>query len=171
MTKNERVRRVAKLCCHCARNTAYYRAGWERNELVTKVDFLINANTNALDIAVLEWCKLFTDCGGKQNWRTVVPEKDKFLPELYAQLKIDENCFEEHYLKMKTYRDKFLAHLDEEPKMDHPDLTITIDSVVFLYGILQNEYVELLSNTPTDLGQFYQERLAHGKRYATDQQS
>ncbi len=171
MTKNERVHRVARLCCYCAVNVAYYRAWWDGKELVTTDDFFVNANTNAVDIAVLDWCILFTERRGKHNWRKVVRETGEFLPELYAQLKIDENCFEEHCLKMKTYRDKFLAHLDEDRIMDIPDLTITLNSVVFLYGILQDEDAALLSDLPTELGQYYQERLAHGKRHATDQQS
>ena len=171
MTKNERFRRVARLCCYCAVNVAYYRAWWAGKELVTNDDFFVNANSNALDIAVLDWCILFTERRGKHNWRKVVPETGEFLPELYAQLKIDENCFEGHCLKMKTYRDKFLAHLDEDRLMHIPDLTITLNSVVFLYGILQDEDAALLNNLPTELGQYYQERLAHGKRHATDQQS
>ncbi len=72
---------------------------------------------------------------------------------------------------MKTYRDKFLAHLDEDRLMHIPDLTITLNSVVFLYGILQDEDAALLNDLPTELGQYYQERLAHGKHHATDQQS
>lgn len=171
MTKNERVRRAAKLCCYCAGNVAYYRAWWKGKKLVTNDAFFVNANSNALDIAVLEWCKLFTDPGGKHRWRKVVPETGEFLPELCAQLKIDENCFEEHCLKMKTYRDKFLAHLDEDRFMDIPDLTITLNSVVFLFGILRSEYSEMLIDAPSDLRQFYRERLAHGKRYATVQRS
>jgi len=171
MTKNERVRRVAKLCCHCARNVAFYRAWWDGKELATKDDFFVNANSNALDIAVLEWCKLFTDRGGKENWRKVVPAPDQFMNDLYAQPGIDEKPFAEHFLQAKTYRNKFLAHLDEERFMDIPNLTITLNSVVFLYGILQDEYAVLLNDTPTDLAQFYQERFAHGKRHATDQRS
>ncbi len=171
MTKNERVRRVARLCCYCAVNVAYYRAWWDGKELITKDDFFVNANTNALDIAVLDWCILFTERRGKHDWRKVVPETGEFLPELYAQLKIDENCFEEHCLKMKTYRDKFLAHLDEDRFMDIPDLTITLNSVVFLFGILRSEYSEMLIDAPSDLRQFYRERLAHGKRHATVQRS
>ena len=171
MTKNMRVRRVALLCCHCARNVAYYRAWWDGKELVTNDDFFVNANSNALDIAVLDWCMLFTDRGGKQHWRMVVPKPDQFMHELYAQLGIDKNFFDEHYLKTKTLRDKFLAHLDEERVMDIPDLTINLNSVVFLYGILQDEYAALLNDLPPELGQYYQERLAHGKRHATDQRS
>ncbi len=171
MTKNERVRRVALLCCHCARNVAYYRAWWDGKELVTNDDFFRNANSNAVDIAVLEWCKLFSDPGGKHKWCKVVPEPDQFMPELYAQLAIDKNFFDEHCEKTKTYRDKFLAHLDEERCMHIPDLTIVLKSVIFLYGILQNEYGALLNNLPTELGQYYKDCFTHGKRHATDQQS
>ena len=169
MTKSERARRAALLCCHCARNVAYYRAWWDGKELVTNDDFFRNANSNALEIAILEWCKLFTDRRGKHHWRKVILELDQFLPELYAQLGINKSFFDEHCKETKNYRNKFVAHLDEDSIMYIPDLTVSLNSVVFLYGILRDEYAAYLNDAPTDLGRFYLERLAHGKRHATDQ--
>ena len=168
MTKNQRVRRVAILCCHCARNVAYYRSGWNRSQLVKNEDFWVSANGNFLDLAVLEWCKLFTDHRGKHHWGKVVPESVDFLPELYTKLEIGEEAFEAHCQKMKFYRDKFIAHLDEELIMHIPQLKLVIDSTADLYTVVRAEYSQLLPDAPTNLRQFYRERYAHGKAaYAT----
>lgn len=163
MTKNQRARRVAILCCHCARNAAYCRAGWERNRLVANDDFWVSANGNFLDLAVLEWCKLFTERRGKHHWRKVVPEPAAFLPALYVKLKVKKDLFEKHCAEMKTYRDKFVAHLDEDVRMHIPNLTMAINSVVYLYAVVRDEYDGVLSDGPTSLRQFYRERLAHGR--------
>lgn len=168
MTRNEQIRRVALLCIHCARNAAYYRAWWDNKEFLTNDDFYRNANSNDLDMAVLAWCKLFIDRGGKQNWRKVVPNPDQFMPELCAQLGIDMKIFDEHYQKTKTYRDKFLAHLDEDLIMYIPKLAITVDSVIFLYGNIKDEYAAQLNDDPADLVQYYREHFALGKRHAID---
>jgi hypothetical protein len=63
----DRVRRVVLLCCAFARNVAYYRAGWADraqpllSELHPHASFWRQVNGNFLDMAVLDWCKLFGD--------------------------------------------------------------------------------------------------------------
>lgn len=163
MTKNQRARRIAKLCCNCTRNSAYYRAGWHNRQILVHEDFWVDANSNFLDIAVLEWCKLFTDKRGKHHWQKIAPNPDKFLPQLLAKIKVTENTFQDHCKEMKTYRDKFVAHLDDEQQMQIPKLTLAINSAIYLYDILQAEYAGVLGSTPKSLRSFYRERFAHAK--------
>lgn len=163
MTRNQRIRRVALLCCHCARNVAYYRSGWNQHRFEKSEDFWISSNGNFLDLAVLEWCKLFTDRRGKHHWSKVVPTSVDFLPELHAHLRVDEKAFDDHCQKMKFYRDKFIAHLDEELVMHIPQLTLVVDSAIYLYNFVHTEYGELLPDAPNNLKQFYHERFIHGK--------
>jgi len=168
MTRNQRARRVAKLCCNCARNTAYYRAGWRNRKILVKDDFWVGANSNFLDLAVLEWCKLFADNRGKHHWRKIVPEPDIFLHDMLVNINVTPDAFEQHCEVMKTYRDKFLAHLDDELKMKIPHLTIVINSVFYLYRIVNDEYHEAMGDTPRNLRTFYRERFAHAKlQYVT----
>ena len=126
-------------------------------------DFWVSANGNFLDLAVLEWCKLFTDRRGKHYWNKVVPESVDFLSDLHAQLRVDACGFEAHCNEMKVYRDKFIAHLDDELVMHIPKLTLAINSVIYLYAVVRAEYSELLPDAPTNLRQFYRERYSHGR--------
>ena len=48
--------------------------------------------------------------------------------------------FGSYIQEMRTYRDKFVAHLDSDEVAHVPDLTMTLESVSFLYDyILGNE--------------------------------
>jgi len=165
MTKNQRARRVAILCCHCVRNAAYYRAGWRRNSISVSEDFWVNANGNFLDLAVLEWCKLFTDRRGKHHWRKVVPDPNVFLPGLLKEIGVDEQEFQDRCKEIKTYRDKFVAHLDDKPKMQIPHLSMVIDSVIYLYSIVRDEFDAVLNDAPGNLRSFYRQRFAHAKSH------
>jgi hypothetical protein len=60
MSRKDRLRRVALLCAHFTRNLAYYRAAQDRIAR-TSPEFWRTVYSNFLDIAVLEWCKLFDD--------------------------------------------------------------------------------------------------------------
>jgi hypothetical protein len=66
---------------------------------------------------------------------------------------------------MKTYRNKFVAHLDAERRMRIPSLTIVVDSAVFLGDLVRKEYQEFLSNAPANLRSYYKERYEHGRSH------
>ncbi len=165
MTKNQIARRVAKLCCHCARNAAYYRAGWRNNNISVSEDFWVGANGNFLDLAVLEWCKLFADQRGKHHWRKVVPDPSTFLSDLLSAIRVNEQEFEDQCKEIKTYRDKFVAHLDDEPTMQLPHLSMVIDSVIYLYSIVREEFGSVLNDAPRNLRSFYRQRFAHARSH------
>ena len=114
MTSRQRLRRVGTLCCHCLRNLAFYMAGWRDGALKIKGQFWVNANGNFLDIAVLEWCKLFADTSGKHFWRKIISDSDGFWEGLLRELGLSEAQFDDYVTQMRTYRDKFVAHLDSE---------------------------------------------------------
>ena len=130
---------------------------------VSNDDFWISANSNFLDISVLEWCKLFGEWNGKHHWRKVVPEPDAFLPALWEGIGVTEEAFDAHCEGMKTYRNKFVAHLDANRRMQIPRLTIVVDSAVFLYDLVRNEYQDFLPYAPANLRRYYEERLEHGR--------
>jgi len=163
MNERDRVRGVGLLCCHCVRNIAYYTAGRRDGAFVSDEDFWRNANSNFLDIAVLEWCKLFADERGKHHWRKVVPDADAFLSSLYRTIGTTEATVEAYALKMRTYRDKFLAHLDAERMMEIPELNLAVDTSVFLFNTVRNAHEDKLADAPFDLRTFYKERLSHAR--------
>lgn len=142
---------------------SWYEAGTPfRNE-----QFWINANGNFLDITVLEWCKLFGDAHGKHRYSKVVADPVQFKIELLADLTLTDIAFTGYIKQMRTYRDEFVAHLDDKGKFNTfyvPDLTITKASVVFLYEYLLAQ--EAASDTFHDVRksavEFFDERLAQG---------
>ena len=157
---------MAILCCHCLRNLAFYRAGWKGKKAIFGGDFWTNANGNFLDICVLEWCKLFADQRGKHYWRKAISQPDAFFQELLRVVGVTEAELNRHIQEMRTYRDKFVAHLDSDEEMQIPDLTVTLKSVSFLYDyLLENEgEPEFFPDATKPASAFYGRFLEEGKR-------
>ena len=165
MTRRQRLRRVGILCCHCLRNLAYYRAGWRDGVPKSKKYFSVNANNNSLDIAVLEWCKLFADKRGKHYWRKIISDPTNFGLGLLKALKMDETQFDDYVNQMRTYRDKFVAHLDSEETMHIPQLRPAIDSSIYLYDyLLANEEEDgCFDDAPVNASDFFSRFRSEGE--------
>lgn len=112
-------------------------------------------------MAVLEWCKLFADARGKHHWKKVVMDQDNFMAGLLTSIGMSQSDFDSYIKKCKFYRDKFLAHLDEELVMHIPDLAVAIDSVTYLHNLLVSNNPDVLDDAPTDLVKFYQKRFEY----------
>lgn len=141
MTRRERLRRVVILCRNFAINLAYYRVGLKPEhsallDFARRGNFWRVVNGNCLDIAVLEWCKLFADPDAKHHWRRIVSDPGRFNNELLSYLGIDEAAFQKEIESMRRYRDKFLAHLDSDEVMNIPVLDIPKKSVWFYHAYL-----------------------------------
>lgn len=139
MNPEERISRVAILCCHCLRNLAYYRAGWRGQRIRVQRQFWINANGGFLNTAVLEWCKLFAERDGQHHWRSIVNDHSAFADGLYAYLRISKKEFKNYAKSVLRYRNKFVAHLDEECVMHIPHMRLARKCAAFLYDYLLND--------------------------------
>lgn len=157
MNNEERIRRVAILCCHCLRNIAFYRAGWKEGSHRTTRQFWVNANGNSLDIAVLEWCKLFADRNGKHHWRRVITDHPSFGAGLYARLGMSKREFENYAKPILRYRNKFIAHLDEERVAHIPRMRMALRSTAYLYDHLRNDLIsqKFLPDARHSASEFY----------------
>ena len=157
MTNEERIRRVAILCCHCIRNVAFYRAGWKQSDLRIKRQFWVNANGNFLEISVLEWCKLFADRDGMHHWKRVVSNRPLFANGLYARLGMTKREFENYAKPILRYRNKFVAHLDDERVASIPRLRMALRSAAYLYDHLRNDPVakQCLPDAKHSASEFY----------------
>ena len=131
LTLEERQQNVVSLCCSFMRNLAFHRAGMQpevQRNLLTPTHpqgaFWREAHANFIDICVLEWCKLFADRReGKHYWRRVVDEPDRFEADLCTTLGVPAAEFDDMITKVKGYRDRFVAHRDEERMALLPMLT------------------------------------------------
>lgn len=137
------LRRIALLNCHFARNLAYYRGGFVSRDgtghLIDMSEVGRTVNGNFLDIAVLEWCKLFADWNSRHHWRRAIETfaaQTRFRAELLASLGIHLTAWESYLETVRTYRDKFVAHLDNEEVAIIPSMELALGSSVFLHSHL-----------------------------------
>lgn len=151
LTTKERLRRAMLLCCHFSRNLAYRRVGHNRLTGGSYSELLVTVDSNFLDMAVIEWCKLFADKRGKYYYSKIVSDE-----VLKAQLLdgLDKSYIDE----MREYRDKFLAHLDDERTMHIPSLDQAETAVGLLYIQLLREVTSIGGGAglPNNLKTYYQ---------------
>ncbi len=145
ITPRERRRRVLILCFLAIRNIAFHRASRKANLSYDDTQFWLSISNNFLDIAVLEWSKVFElrwdrekrrRVGGKHHWQRVVSQSHVFETRLYAELGISSQDFSDYMTIVKTYRDKFVAHLDDRKDLEPPDLELAVRSASFLISFI-----------------------------------
>lgn len=139
MPRQTRFRRELILCRNFTANLAYYRVGRRPEYLHLEgrpENFWRVINGNAIDMCVLEWCKLFAHSTDKHHWSRIVADPAKFKAELLRHMGIDEAAFDEEIEAMRRYRDKFLAHLDSDEVMNIPSLEIAKQAVWFYFDYL-----------------------------------
>jgi len=107
-------------------------------------------------VSVLDWCKLFGDPKSQQGWHSVVSDKAKFQAELLRKIGLTEQEFENFRLKMREYRDKFVAHLDSDLTAFIPLLDVAKNSVDFFFEyLIDNEIAAAdLSGLPDSAEKF-----------------
>jgi hypothetical protein len=103
---------------------------------------------NLLDMAVIEWCKLFgSDHEEHQpvHWKNIVPseEHDSFRKELLAQLKVSMEEWLQYRERVKHYRDNYAAHMsvpwlrpETKDKDRYPSLGLALEAAYFYYEAL-----------------------------------
>jgi hypothetical protein len=161
MDRTTRLRRVGLLCCHFARNLAYYKSGWGNGDLKVKEQFWVSINSNFLDMAVLEWCKLFGDYKDKHHWKNITHTDSKFKERMFEELKIKQTDLDLIHGSIKSYRDKFVAHLDSELTMKIPKISEGLEMVCFYYKEVKS-LCDKTSDWPESLESFYKEHYEKG---------
>lgn len=113
---------------------------------------------NQLDIAVLEWCKIFGSDTEPTHWKKVVltADQDAFRASLLTELGINQHAWAAYWDDMKAYRDSLVAHHFELPRLDkYPDLGLALKSVYFYYRKLIGELRDLgETKYPDDLAEY-----------------
>ena len=97
---------------------------------------------NQLDIAVLEWCKVFGSDAEATHWKRVVPPADhnQFRDGLFAMTEVTADEWNTYWNKMKGYRDNLVAHHIELTKIEsYPVLDLALKSSFFYYAYLIGE--------------------------------
>lgn len=108
-----------------------------------EANFWITTSGNCIDICVLEWCKLFADQKGKHYWGKVVTDPLSFQAALLRRMGLDEATYQEQLDAVRHYRDKFVAHLDDEKRLTPPWLDGAKAAVWFYHAhVVQKEAKE-----------------------------
>jgi hypothetical protein len=141
LTREERLRRVVLVCRHFICNLAYYRGarrsptGWRDPPLSPDASFWRTMANNCLDFCILEFCKLFADRRGNHLWRKVVSQEKvaRFEADLLRHVGLSATEWDAYLDKMRRYRDKFIAHLDDDRIMQPPHLDCARRAVEFYH--------------------------------------
>lgn len=167
MDRNTRVRRAVIVCEHFTRNLAYYRAGWSDGKFIKDSECWKAANSNFLDICILEWCKLFGEKKGLHGWRKIYPDNKAFKQEMFASLKINQTTIDQVDGSIRHYRNKFVAHLDSDTIMKIPKLDLAKSTVEFYHAKLVQECegTQILQGRITDLKPYYEKSFKEAELF------
>jgi hypothetical protein len=134
---------VVKMLVSVVRNIHLKRALVEVNE-DPKLNFWRLMHGNLMDMAVIDWCKVFgSDDEQKQklHWNNVVDDQDGFREGLLRHIGLDETCWCTYWNSMKKYRDQHAAHADFDKRdvKHYPMLNLALTSSYFYYGQIIGE--------------------------------
>lgn len=167
MPREQRLRRVMICCCAIIRNVAYYKGGWRNGRPVFASNIERTISGNFMDMAVLEWCKLFGEPRHEpQHWQHVLTEieqRREFKQGLLKSLGYTSKDWNVHSQASIRYRSDFIAHLGSEPTMHTPFLDPAWKSAAFYFEFLQQR--EILSAEPADIHEFYVKCATTGREY------
>lgn len=162
-----RTRRTFQLVNYCIANIAAYRVNWitidNKRTLRIDLDFWVRANGTFFDMTVIEWCKLFADKNGKHHWSKTFPNHQEWTHKLLQHLEMSEEDYEVELAKIKDYRDKYVAHLDNPKSMNYPLTEFMLVSASHLYDSIKNS-----EQTKTHVGTIYDSANAYYLRMMND---
>lgn len=124
---------------------------------------------NQMDMAVLEWCKLFgSDDSEKQlvHWKNVTQDEDAFRTSLLAAAEMDATQWAAYWREMKNYRDYTVAHHDprREGIPTFPVLEPAMKSAIYYFEYVRAELGKLgINQQPSNVGVYVEqfEELCH----------
>ena len=119
--------------------------------------FWLSVIGNFVDIAVLEWCKLFGNRNGKYHWSKVLLSPETFRSDMLNQLGLEQERFDSMYLTVKRYRDEFVAHLEDVETTTVPNMNVPYVLAWSYYRQLRTDYPSLASikELPKDYGNYF----------------
>jgi hypothetical protein len=171
LTRQERLRRVILMCGTCLRNIAYFQAGWKGGKPVFAGQIEIVINTNFIDTAVLNWCKLFgEDKHEPHHWQRIIETIDKrkaFKGDLMKHLACEKREWTALRTRAINCRNDFLAHLGSGREMHMPHLELMRRSVIYYatYLFEQENDGRTYGTLQDDPEIFFQHRLQEGWQF------
>lgn len=107
---------------------------------------------------------MFVDSKGKHHFSRALEDADQFRKDLIEKLGLTEAKFDNYIGSFKAYRDKFIAHLDEENMMNIPHMKVARRSAKFLYQrlLVQEAQNNTFADAPLSAKKVYKTFLSEG---------
>lgn len=170
LQQSVRVRRTMYLATQCISNIAGYRAGWMERDgngsLRVTRDFWVRLNGNFLDMATLDWCKLFADKSSAYHWSKIFKSKPTWKTELSHHTGVPLNEMKGQVQRILTYRNKYVAHLDPPSEtVYYPRTEFMLKSASFLYDQIRcsDETQESVRDVTSAAEDWYQLRFSKAR--------
>lgn len=172
MATQEHLTAALQVLVNMVRNIALKRA-LAADDPDPALNFWRVLHGNLLDLAVLDWCKLFgSDDEDHQqiHWKNTFADEPAFRAGLLEHVQLDQGAWREYWQSMKNYRDQHVAHLDFHRRnvTHYPDLEAALLSAFYYYSRLIAE-LRLLGEArfPDDLDTYYQAFLEQAGEIAS----
>lgn len=171
MATNEQLTAALQVVVNVARCIALKRA-LAAADPDPSLNFWRVVHGNLLDVAVLDWCKLFgSDDEDRQllHWKNFFGDEDAFRAGLFAHVQLDQDAWRGYWQQMKSYRDQHVAHLDFNRRdvSHYPDLEPALASVCYYYRRLIMELRAMGdARFPDDLSRYHEAVLAQADEIA-----
>lgn len=123
---------AARLARRCLQNIAFYRAGQGVITKDTESDFWKTTQHSFALLVVLDWYKLFIDTSSSLHWANFLVDPNDFGRRIVNVVHMSEAELHEMILDTKTYRDKYVAHADE----DVPIVQLDFERMRLIAGFL-----------------------------------
>jgi hypothetical protein len=106
-----------------------------------------------LDIAVIEWCKVFGTDDQPTHWKNFISDHAAFRKKLFSFLDITQDQWSQYWQHMTNYRNTHAAHhLGVKEGDTYPVLDIALKSCLFYYSKLIEKVKALgVNNLPESL--------------------
>lgn len=93
--------------------------------------------SNCLDMAVLEWCKLFGANAEHHHWSKVFSDKDQFRQHILKAVGMTKDQWKTYWEELTQYRNQAVSHFAPDFKPPrYPDLEPALKSVIACYEYL-----------------------------------
>lgn len=93
--------------------------------------------SNCLDMAVLEWCKLFGANAEHHHWSKVFSDKEKFRQHILESVQMTQDQWNTYWKELTQYSNNAVSHFAPDFKPSrYPDLEPALKSVISCYEYL-----------------------------------
>jgi hypothetical protein len=152
---------------YIVRNVAYYRSLDPFKDDLEQ-NYWIHIFNNFLDIAVLEWCKVFGSKNDATHWSNHVDDVEIFRSGMIAKLGVSEEEWSGYWESIKNYRDTVVAHHERSSKASYyPDMHHALTACFYYYEILIKKLRALrIEDYPNNLQEYFENSLKQAKTFS-----